>query len=117
MCATGAMQNAPDVYYYLGLCPSRTATMNTCGSSAGGGTDFNTVLYARYGSCMSSGSGEAACNNDDATCTGWPPGMYGSRISFGSTGQGLYYVWVDGYVETLPLLPSEGSYTMSISVM
>ncbi|MBI5500601.1 MAG: pre-peptidase C-terminal domain-containing protein [Deltaproteobacteria bacterium] len=117
LCAAGAGQIAPDVYYYLGLCPSRTVTMNTCGASSGGGTDFNTVLYARYGGCAASGAGDTACNNDDATCTGWPPGSYGSRISFGSTGQGLYYVFVDGYVETLPLLPSEGNYTLSVSGM
>jgi hypothetical protein len=113
-CAAGATQIAPDVYYYLGVCPSRTVSASTCDSA----TVFDTVLYARYGTCMlGPGDPDSVCNNDPtgpATCPLVPPGAASSGIWFGSAGQGLYFLWVDGFVNPSGTLPSEGTYGLLV---
>jgi hypothetical protein len=115
-CATGAGQIAPDVYYYVGLCPRVSTTWSTCD----GATNFDTVLYARQGTCRFTGSPDLACNNDAAgpiACPYIPPGNYASGISFGMTGQGLYYVWVDGFVNPVVPPASDGNYGLVVTGM
>jgi hypothetical protein len=116
-CTLSPTQTAPDVYYYVGLCPRVTVTMSTCDRA----TNYDTVLYARRGTCRAgSGSGDLACNNDAAgpiACPYIPPGNYASGISFGATGQGLYYVWVDGYVNPSGTPPADGNYGLVVTGM
>jgi hypothetical protein len=117
-CASGSgtTQTAPDVYYYLGLCPGRVPTFDTCSTATG----FDTVLYARYGSCWPDAiAGEVACNNDRPTGGPACAGSFGgtsSRITFpAARAQGLYYVWVDGFNGPDGSVPAEGSYGLNIS--
>jgi cysteine-rich repeat protein len=116
-CAMGATQLAPDVYYYVGMCPGRTTVWSTCDRN----TIFDTVLYSRFGTCRAgAGGGDLACNNDGTgpiMCPFSPPGSAASMITFGATGQGLYYVWVDGYVNPAGILPSEGTYGLTVTGM
>ncbi|MBI5489158.1 MAG: hypothetical protein HY905_17615 [Deltaproteobacteria bacterium] len=114
-CAAGPTQTAPDAYYMLALCPGRTVSVSTCDSA----TVFDTVLYARYGTCvLPPGDTDSQCNNDpggSTTCPLSPPGAYASGLFFGSGGQGLYYLWVDGYVRAGGPLPSEGTFGLLVS--
>ena len=71
------------------------------------------MLYARFGNCtLGPGDPDTSCNNDTtgAPCPLTPPGSASSSLSFGSSGQGLYFLWIDGYVGGAMGLPSEGSY-------
>jgi cysteine-rich repeat protein len=113
-CIAGIGQNAPDVYYYLGLCPGRTLSFSTCDSA----TRFDTVLYARFGTCLDSSGPDIACNNNpsgSAVCPLDPPGAYSSGIWFGSSSQGLYYVFVDGDSNGSAPLPEQGPYGLLVS--
>jgi hypothetical protein len=112
-CITAPGQDAPDVYYYLGFCPGESLRFSTCTNW----TDFDTVLYARYGSCaLSPGGPDFACN-DDAEGTVMCPYWIGDRaseiqIGGATAAQGLYFVWVDGYTSTISPFPDEGDYGM-----
>ncbi|MDI7267162.1 MAG: hypothetical protein QME96_04115 [Myxococcota bacterium] len=93
-CVGGASRTAPDVYYYVGLCPARTVSLTTCAAA----TAFDTVLYVRQNQCMLTGPPDTVCNDD---CPGsvvcpFPRTDY-SCVQFGAGGQGLYFIWVDGY--------------------
>lgn len=71
---------------------SGTAVIETCGS----GTNFDTVLYLRGGTCT---SGEIACNDDTAGCTvNDGSGVdRGSRLTVSVTAGQAYYIVVDGW--------------------
>jgi hypothetical protein len=89
-CAGTSSTPAPDVLYYSAFCPGQSLAYTTCGL----GTNFDTVLYARYGHCMA--TTEVACNND-FTCLG-PSGTTGaSVVTVSPPDQGLVFLWVDGY--------------------
>src|SRR5204863_3606347 len=67
---------------------SGTATIQTCGS----GTNFDTILYMRSGTCTGA---EVACNDDScANSTGL---ARASKITPTVTAGVAYYIVVDGY--------------------
>ena len=81
------------------------------GTTRTSATDFDTVLYVRQGQ-VPTGSPDAICNNDCGTaCPIGTPGT--SCATFGSGGQGLYYLWVDGYTSMFGL--DEGNYGVGIN--
>ena len=97
---------AEEVYYFLGVCPSRTVTATTCNER----TDYDTVLYARRGTCAGT---EVACNDDvGGSCTvGVGGNSSGIQWSSATWGQGLYYVTVDGAGG------DEGNFCLTVSGM
>jgi hypothetical protein len=99
--ATGS---APERVFQWTPATSGPATIQTCGA---GGTNFDTVLYMRTGTCQA--GSQAACNDDTSGCsTGAGPGM-GSRIRPNVTAGQTYFIVVDGYAS------SEGDFTFSIT--
>jgi hypothetical protein len=104
----------PDVYYWTVLCPGRTTTASTCNAT----TDFDTSLYARYGQCLGGDAPDTACNDNESSsiaCPYYPPGTAASSIQFGATGQGIYYLWVDGAAGSSGGLPVQGNYGLVLS--
>src|SRR5262249_43516219 len=80
--------------------PSGTATIQTCGS----GTNFDSVVYVRRGSCTGP---EVACNDDTCDVNGLP--HKGSRVSLAVTAGTTYYVTVDGF------LGRSGTYALTVT--
>jgi hypothetical protein len=98
----GPTGSAPDVYYFAGLCPDTAPRFSTCDSA----TNFVTSIYARYGSCSGT---QVACDRS-ATCPAVAVGPRGAiEVATGPGGQGLYYVWIDGY------LGSNGDYALLVN--
>ena len=79
-----------------------TAVFETCGATA-----YDTVLYARSGSC--SAGPQLACNDDTPGCGAGGGPNRGSRLSLAVTAGQTYFVFVDGYNG------GSGSYTLTVS--
>jgi hypothetical protein len=108
-CQTGGpgSQTAPDVYYFMGLCPGRTVRATTCDA----GTLYDTAIYARRNGCNGT---QVDCDDDidDGSCiVGAEWRASAIRIDSGAWGQGLYYVIVDGWGS------AEGSFCLNVSGM
>jgi hypothetical protein len=98
-----ATSPAPEKVFQWTPATSGTATIQTCSTS---GTNFDTVLYMRTGTCQGT---QAACNDDTSGCsTGAGQGL-GSRIRPNVTAGQTYFIVVDGYAS------SEGNFTLSIT--
>jgi hypothetical protein len=113
-CMRVGTQTAPDLYYYYALCPGRALSLSSCSSA----TDFDTVVYTRSGTCRPSPGWftDNSCNNDGfSTCSYSPPGSRFSALGLGMVNQGLFYVFVDGYMGSASGLPSEGSYGLIVT--
>ena len=70
---------------------SGTAQISTCGNPA---TAYDTVLYARAGSCSGA---QVACNDDTTGCATTTDTYHGSRLTFAVTAGQPYVIVVDGY--------------------
>ncbi len=86
-CGSGA--TGPEKVYRWVPTRSGIATVETCGS----GTDFDTVVHVRTGSCFGR---EVVCN-DDGPCAISNSGEQGSRTSFPVEAGASYFIIVDGY--------------------
>jgi lysyl oxidase len=101
----GNTASAPEKVYRWTPSVSGTATIETCGS----GTQFDTVVYLRTGTCQGS---QSACNDDSCTIANGQ--NYGSRISPTVTAGQTYFIVVDGYGSSfgnfrLTVTPPSGS--------
>jgi YVTN family beta-propeller protein len=87
--------NSPEKVFQWTPSASGTATIFTCGAS---GTNFDTVVYLRQGTC---GGTQIACNDDTAGCAtsdGTPnAGQHASRITPTVTAGQTYFIVVDGW--------------------
>ena len=82
--------NGSEVFYALGLCPSRSVVASTCNAT----TAFESVLYARRNGCDAVGGAiEVACSAVSSGACTYPNGRI---LNFG-TGlpTGLYFLIVD----------------------
>src|SRR5206468_2670618 len=86
-CAPSA--SAPEVIFQWTPTVTGMTTFETCGN----GTDFDTVLYIRAGTCV---DGAPEFCNDDA-CPNASGAMHGSRITATVLAGETYYVVVDGF--------------------
>jgi len=94
---------SPERVYHWVPATSGTASAETCSAT---GTDFDTVLHVRNGSCP--GGSVVACNDDAGCPTGAGPNR-GSRVSFPVTAGESYYIAVDAYGG------ESGSYTLTLT--
>ena len=85
----GSTGTSPEKVFRWTPAVSGVATIQTCG----GGTNFDTALYVRGGSCSS--GGEVACNDD--ACANASGLLRASRITPTVTAGQTYYIVVDGY--------------------
>src|SRR3989454_7745806 len=85
----GSTGTSPERVFRWTPAVSGVATVQTCGA----GTNFDTALYLRSGSCSS--GGEVACNDD--ACANASGLMRASRITPTVTAGQTYYIVVDGY--------------------
>jgi len=85
----GSTGTSPEKVFRWTPAVSGVATIQTCG----GGTNFDTALYMRSGSCSS--GGEVACNDD--ACANASGLLRASRITPTVTAGQTYYIVVDGY--------------------
>ena len=85
----GSTGTSPEKVFRWTPAVSGVATIQTCG----GGTNFDTALYMRSGSCSS--GGEVACNDD--ACVNASGLLRASRITPTVTAGQTYYIVVDGY--------------------
>lgn len=89
--------SGPEVAFSWTPASDGIALISTCGS------EFDTVLHARTGTCA--GGPEVTCNNDDASC------FVGSRLNFAVVAGTTYYVFVDGFGGSL------GNYSVSFDLL
>ncbi len=87
-CFPGPTPSPERVFRFTPL-TSGMATIETCGPQ----TTFDTILYARAGTCTGS---QLACN-DDSPCVTSNSAEEGSRLQIAVTAGQTYYVVVDGY--------------------
>src|SRR5262249_5513807 len=87
----GRRGGAPEQVFTWTPDTSGTARVETCG----GGTDYDTVLYVRRGSCA---TGVGVGCNDDACRNASGEGL-ASRLTFPVTAGQLYSIVVDGWGE------------------
>src|SRR5437016_7551670 len=110
----GASGTAPEQVFQWTPAVSGTATIQTCGA----GTNFDTVLYMRSGTCASGPEVAAGCN-DDACLNA--TGLYRpSRLTQTVTAGQTYFIVVDGYggaqgLYGLTVTPPAGSPTTTTS--
>jgi hypothetical protein len=91
---------APEDVFTWTPSKSGTATIQTCGS----GTNFDTVLYVRNGTCSGS---ELTCNNDACNVSGLTG--KGSRVTVSVTAGQAYSISVDGFSG------ATGNYSLSVT--
>ena len=97
----GSTATSPERVYQWTPAVSGTATIQTCGA----GTNFDTVLYMRGGSCA---SGTAVACNDDA-CANASGMNRASRITPTVTAGQTYFIVVDGYGG------AQGTFTLTVT--
>src|SRR5438132_1231257 len=85
----GSSGTSPERVFQWTPAASGTATIQTCGA----GTNFDTVLYLRSGSCTS--GSEVACNDD--ACANSTGLFRASRLTPTVTAGQTYFIVVDGY--------------------
>jgi hypothetical protein len=87
--------NSPEKVFQWTPSASGTATIFTCGAA---GTNFDTVVYLRQGTCTGT---QIACNDDTAGCAtsdGTPnAGQHASRFTATVTAGQTYFIVVDGW--------------------
>src|SRR5437773_2042869 len=110
----GASGTAPEQVFQWTPAASGTATIQTCGA----GTNFDTVLYLRSGTCASGPEMAAGCNDD--ACTNATGLNRASRLTPTVTAGQTYYIVVDGYggaqgLYGLTVTPPAGSPTTTTS--
>jgi len=99
----GSTGSAPEQVYQWTPNASGTATIQTCGA----GTNFDTVLYIRNGSCATGSELPGGCNDD--ACTNSTGLVRASRLTPTVTAGQTYFIIVDGYST------SSGSFTLSVT--
>src|SRR5207249_201809 len=87
----GASGTAPEQVFQWTPAVSGTATIQTCGA----GTNFDTVLYMRSGTCASGPEVAAGCNDD--ACLNATGLNRASRLTPTVTEGHTYFIVVDGY--------------------
>src|SRR5438132_5417826 len=87
----GASGTAPEQVFQWTPAVSGTATIQTCGA----GTNFDTVLYMRSGTCASGPEVAAGCNDD--ACLNATGLNRASRLTPTVTAGQTYFIVVDGY--------------------
>jgi hypothetical protein len=85
----GNSGTSPEVVFQWTPSLSGTATIATCGA----GTNFDSVLYLRSGTCAS--GSEVGCNDD--ACTNSTGLFRASRLTPTVTAGQTYFIVVDGY--------------------
>jgi hypothetical protein len=96
----GSSTTSPERVYAWTPTTSGTATIQTCGN----GTNYDSVVYVRGGSCTGP---EIGCNDDACDVSG--VGRKGSRLTVPVTAGTTYYVTVDGFAGR------RGTYALSVS--
>ncbi|HVP31101.1 MAG TPA: lysyl oxidase family protein [Myxococcota bacterium] len=99
----GVTDVSPERVYRWVPVTSGTATVATCSAT---GTNFDTAIYVRDGTCQ--GGTEIACN-DDAGCPTSVDPSNASRASFAVTAGHPYYIVVDGWNG------ASGSYALTLT--
>jgi len=99
----GSTGSAPEQVYQWTPNASGTATIQTCGA----GTNFDTVLYIRNGSCATGSELPGGCNDD--ACPNSTGLVRASRLTPTVTAGQTYFIIVDGYST------SSGSFTLSVT--
>src|SRR5436189_4171097 len=87
----GSSGTAPEQVFQWTPAVSGTATIQTCGA----GTNFDTVLYMRSGTCASGPEVAAGCNDD--ACLNATGLNRSSRLTPTVTAGQTYFIVVDGY--------------------
>jgi hypothetical protein len=100
----GTTNAAPEKVFQWTPAVSGTATIQTCGAS---GTNFDTVLYMRSGTCPT--GTQVACNDDTSGCATSTNANYASRIRPTVTAGQTYFIIVDGYGG------ASGNFTLSVT--
>src|SRR5206468_4069402 len=101
---TGSCGNSgtsPELVFQWTPAVSGTATIATCGA----GTNFDTVLYLRSGTCA--GGSEAGCNDD--ACTNSTGLSRASRLTPTVTAGQTYFIVVDGYAG------AQGTFSLTVT--
>ena len=101
LAGTCGQPGSPEVVFQWTPATSGLATIETCGS----GTDYDTVLYARTGSCTN--GSEVAC--DDDSCLDSTGHNVASRITAMVSAGVTYFIIVDGSHG------ASGSFTLSVT--
>src|SRR5438874_6462 len=99
----GSSGTSPEQVFQWTPTVSGTATIQTCGA----GTNFDTVLYIRNGSCATGSELPGGCNDD--ACTNSTGLLRASRLTPTVTAGQTYFIIVDGYST------SSGSFTLSVT--
>src|SRR5437867_2506212 len=97
----GSTGTSPERVFKWTPAVSGVATIQTCGA----GTNFDTALYLRSGSCSS--GGEVACNDD--ACANASGLVRASRVTPTVTAGQTYYIVVDGYGGT------QGTFALTVT--
>ncbi|MCS6899831.1 MAG: MopE-related protein [Myxococcales bacterium] len=79
------------------------------------GSQFDTVLYLRAGSC---GSGKEVACNDDSASTKLPPPAWSSvaELSIPILYPGVYFLFLDGYTVDANLGPNQGPFVLHVEL-